>query len=257
MAKIYGLFGAMKGKVADVVMAVRYGEQIVRKYQPIVSNPRTAAQVESRAKLKMLSQLTAIMAPYIAIQRMGTKTSRNLFVKTNYPFVSYNNNQANIALDLVQLTKSVVGLPAVSINRVENNIRAGLDESNLAGISRVVFAFFEKEPDETLRAYDSVVVNNTGQSGWLVAEVPSTSNSVVVLAYGIRDNTESARVAFGNLQAPSADTVAKLLVSRTLTEADVTLTVTKGATLAALPANMIHGNENSPEDDNRSVKKSK
>ena len=120
MAKIYGLFGSMTGKVADVVMSVRNGEQIARKYQPIVTNPNTPAQVEARAKLKLMSQLSAVMASVIAIPRKGNVSSRNGFVKKNYQSLTYASQQADIALANVQLTDSVVAMPSIVINNIIN-----------------------------------------------------------------------------------------------------------------------------------------
>ena len=70
------------GRVAGSVFAVRYGEVIERAYNPYVSNPKSEAQVEARAKLKLLSQLAAVVAPVLAMPREGAKTSRNKFVAT-------------------------------------------------------------------------------------------------------------------------------------------------------------------------------
>lgn len=238
MAKIYGLFGSMQGKVADVVMAVRNGEQIVRKYQPIVSNPSSSAQVAQRAKLKLMSQLSAIMAPVIAIPREGAKSSRNIFTKKNYPLASYSNDTASINLNAIQLTNSVVGIPAVSLGRAvsENLLSAVINQPNLENIDRVVFGFFEKQADERLRLVHTAVVSEPNPQGQFQATMPNTNSEVVVLAYGVRINSKNARVAFSNLEAPTAENVAKLVTSSVLTERDITLTETTGATIAAVNA---------------------
>lgn len=235
MAKIYGLFGSMQGKVADVVMAVRSGEQIVRKYQPIVSNPSTPAQVEQRAKLKLISQLSAVCAPVIAIRRQGVVSARNLFTKKNYNAITYSDNVASINLNNLQLTNSVVGIPPVSINRVagENLISAVMSQSGVENLSRVVFCFFEKLADERLRLITSVVATEPNPQDVYQATIPLTTSEVVVLAYGVRDNNESARAIFGELEAPTAEQVAKIVTTSVLTERDITLTETTGATLAA------------------------
>lgn len=235
MAKIYGLFGSMTGKVADVVMSVRNGEQIVRKYQPTVANPSSPAQVEARAKLKLMSQLSAIMAPVIAIPRAGSVTPRNMFVKSNYYLTGYSSNTATINLNEVQLTKSVVAMPALSTSRDETKITVGLasEERNVPlNVNRVVYSMFEKQTDESLRFLTSVTVTEAGEDGSWGATLPLTPRSVVIYAYGVRDNTDAARTIFGNLESPTAEQVANLVVSRTLTESDITLTETRGITLA-------------------------
>ena len=235
MAKIYGLFGSLTGKLADTVMAVRSGEQIVRKYQPIVSNPSTPAQTAQRAKLKLLSQLSAVCAPVIAIRKQGAVSSRNIFTKKNFSATSYSNNTASITMNEVQLTDSVVGLPAVVIGRVteDNTIEAYLSQPAVENVDRVVFCFFEKLTDGRLRLITSVVATEPNESETFIATIPNRNNEVVVLAYGVRVNSENARVVFGELEAPTAEQIARLVTSAALTESDITLTETTGATLAA------------------------
>lgn len=231
MAKIYGLFGSMTGKVADVVMAVRNGEQIARKYQPVVSNPNTAAQVESRAKLKLLSQLSAVMAPVIAMPRVGAVSSRNMFTKENYRAASYASNQADIALLDIKLTKGILAMPALNATREGTNVNVQL--RNVVPYDRVVYCFFVKQADDTLRFATSKVVSEPGVDGYFATDAFVSNLPAVIYAYGIRDNNDAARAAFGNLEVVTAETVAKIIVSRTLKETDVTLTETVAIALPA------------------------
>lgn len=230
MAKIYGLFGSMQGKVADVVMAVRNGEQIVRKYQPVVSNPSTPAQVESRAKLKLLSQLSAVMAPVIAIPRQGAVSARNFFVKLNYGATSYSSDTATVNLTQVKITKSVVGLPVLNVTRVEGGtLSLALYPSPQQVFDRVVYAIFHRTDTNDLVYDGSRTVDTPGESNTYPASfaLSSSANTQVVFAYGVRDNTEAARAKFAEMNVPTAEMIANLLVTRSLTEADVTLTETQ------------------------------
>lgn len=232
MAKIYGLFGAMTGKLADTVMAVRNGEQIARKYQPVVSNPATAGQVEARAKLKLMSQLSAIMAPVIAIPRQGSLSSRNLFTKVNFPLTTYTNSAADIEVAKVQLTKSVVALPSVIGSRDGNNATMQLSRSG-ADVDRVIYAVFINEDGGRLRYHSSSVVTSAGAAGNFPTEVNvGTTVPVTVLAYGVRDNTEAARAYFSNITV-TAENIARVVTTRQLTETDITLTETQGAQISA------------------------
>lgn len=226
MAKIYGLFGSMTGKLADTVMSVRNGEQIARKYQPVVFNPSTPAQVATRAKLKLLSQLSAVMAPYIAIRRVGSMSSRNLFFKKNYRAVTFNNGIADIALGNVSLTKSVVGLPNFTASRSTNVVICQLN-SGVSGIDKVVYVAFAKQDDGTLRAVGSVVVSQAGEGGDFPGQLPSVSRPLSIFAYGVRMNTEAARVIFSDMRVDSAADLAKVVTSSNLLESDITLTETK------------------------------
>lgn len=227
MAKIYGLFGSMTGKVADVVMSVRNGEQIARKYQPIVLNPSTPAQVEARAKLKLLSQLSAIMAPSIAFIKTGAVTARNKFLKANYGTASYSSDQATIDLQSVKLTESVVSLPSITADWANNFLTVGLT-SALTDVNRVLYFVFLKQGTE-IRYVSSLLANAAGDSGLFQANYGIGDDEYYVYAYGVRDNTEAARVKFSNLVSPTAETVAKIIVTSLLGTADVTVTETRVA----------------------------
>lgn len=224
----------MTGKLADTVMAVRNGEQIARKYQPVVSNPSSPAQVATRAKLKMLSQLSAILGKQIAIPRAGAVSSRNLFTKVNFPLATFADNTASINLNALQLTKSAVSLPDVSASRASEGVGVINVALNLPGgdLARVVYVALIKEDDDTLRYAKSVVVSEPGSNGTFAGSIETGANrEVVVLAYGVRDNTDAARTVFGNLEAAASEYVAKVIATRTLTESDITVTMTKGNTV--------------------------
>lgn len=235
MAKIYGIAGPMSGKMGGTVMSVRNGVQIVRQYQPVVSNPNTAAQVSARARLKLMSQLAAVLAPSIAIRREKNVSGRNLFIKENYSLTSYENSQATIDIPSVKVTKSAVGLSAITVTRTGSSAAVSLSYGDTE-VDRVVYIALVRNDDGSLRYYGSIVVERTSESGVRdnFEGVITVSNAqAYVLAYGVRDNTQAARVAFGNLLNESAETVAKLIVSRNLTESDVTLTETRGVSIPA------------------------
>lgn len=231
MAKIYGLFGSMTGKVADVVMTVRNGEQIVRKYQPIISNPSTQLQVAQRAKLKLLSQLSAVLGNNVAIPREGSVSSRNLFTKSNFGLTSYSDNQATINLSAIQLTKSAVAIPpvqAVRQSESSTSIDVSLSRPD-PDISRVVYIALIKENDGRVRLGATSVVNDPGAQNLFTGVLSMRSaRETVVLAYGVRDNTAAAHARFGELTALTSEQIAKIVVTRTLKESDITLTETVG-----------------------------
>lgn len=233
MAKIYGLFGAMTGKLSDTVMAVRGGEQIVRKYQPVVANPKTTAQVEARAKLKMLSQMSAVFAPIIAMPKNGNVSARNIFTKENYPLVGFEDDTATIDLVSVKITRGVVALPDLAAATEVGGVRFSLSEYATGSVDRVVYAVFTKQADGTLRLYNSTVISTPGEDGRFAYSMQvGTGRTYVTYAYGVRDNTAAARAIFGNLEVPQAEDIAKLVTSRQLTEADVTLTESKAIQFA-------------------------
>lgn len=230
MAKFYG--SAVKtGKLGGSVFAIRYGETIERQYQPIVANPSTPNQVAARAKLKMLSQLAAVIAPTIAMPRVGAVSSRNLFTKVNYPLASFGDNAANIDMTGVQLTHSAVSLANLRAERTNEGISVSLVSST--GLSRVVYVAVVKGGDQKLRLFESTVVSVPGANGSFPTTLTPSGSQVFILAYGVRDNTDSARAVFGDLVSPDAETIAKIVTSRTLLDSDITLTETRGISVAA------------------------
>lgn len=216
------------GKVAGSVFAIRFGETIERAYNPVVANPKSAKQVEARAKLKLASQLATVVAPAIAIRRVGAQSPRNLFVKGIYPSIVYNDGVADIPLLEIQLTKSVVALPSLIISRDGDTVTARLSRVDY-DVDRIVYVMLGKDADEKLRLLGSVVQSEPGAASDFTTSLPLTSLPAVVLAYGVRFNTEAARVEFGNLIAPTAEDVAKIITMSVLLESDVTLTETVGA----------------------------
>lgn len=231
MAKIYGLFGTMTGKLADTVMSVRNGEQIARKYQPVVFNPSTPAQIEQRAKLKLMSQLSAVMGPVIAIRKKGSVSSRNLFTKKNFKALSYANGTASVNLTAVQLTSSVVALPRLDLTRESSTLTLAIDTIDKLDVNRVCYAVFRKQTDGKLRllAAPTVEASDDNYDFSTTVNMGGQSAEVVVYAYGVRDNSEAARVIFGDMETPMTMDIARLVTTSTLTETDVTLTETVAA----------------------------
>lgn len=234
MAKFYNN-RVKTGRLAGSVFAVRFGETIERAYQPVVANPRTEAQVGCRARMKLMSQLSAVMAPVIAFRRAGAVSPRNLFTKKNYELTSFSDNTASVDLDRIKLTNSVVGLGILNASRGEGSV---VDVSvSDAGIDRAVFAAFVKQPDNTLRLSETLVVSQ-GSGGVFQGTMSlAVTREYVIYAYGVRDNTGAAKAVFGNMETVTAERIAKLITSRTLLESDVTLTETKAITLSVPTTN--------------------
>lgn len=240
----------MTGKLADTVMSVRNGEQIARKYQPVVYNPSTPAQIAQRAKMKLMSQLSAVLAPAIAIRRVGNVSSRNMFTKKNMPNVTYQANEASINLPNVQLTDSVVGIGAITLTPGEGTLGISLAPTDTPyDFDKVMYIICVKQSNNSLRYSNSVLVSTPGEYTNFPTSITDNGFLLVIYAYGIRLNSEAARVAFGNLTTPTAENVAKLLVTSTLLESDVTLSATTGIEYTPSQANVV------PDDGNRSTKK--
>lgn len=231
--KLYGLSGLATGKKGADVFSIRNGVQIVRQWNPEPYNPKTPAQVESRAKMKLLSQVGAAVKPIIAIQREGLKTPRNLFISKNYDIVSYANNEAQIALEDMQLTNSSIALPAFTAERADGKINVELAQDMAGSIDRVVYLVLSCPSNQELIPQGSIVVSAPGADGLFAGELDDVEGDIVVYGYGIRDNNAASRVKFSDLGVDPGLTVAKIVASRTLSSTDFSLTETRGLQLAS------------------------
>lgn len=229
MAKIYGLQGYLQGKLGSTVFAIRNGQQLARQYNPSVSNPKTAAQVSNRAKLKLLSQLSQAVSKVIAIPRRGMQSPRNIFTKANYEYVGYANGTASIPMADILLTNSYAGLVGFRADRTSGNaIHVELMESVANNWDKIVYVVLKKTESQQIMPATSLVVDVPGENGVFPADLDMVSGAISVHAYGVRLNTIASRVAFSNLRAPRAEEVAKIVTNRTYSEGDMNLSETRG-----------------------------
>lgn len=241
--KINSILGKMNGKIGNIVVSSVNGQVIGREYNPNVANPNTQSQQNTRSKFKLASQLSAAMAPVIAIRKEGTKSARNIFVSQNFEQIIYNLGVASINLNLVQLTKSQVSFCGFNADRsVGTSINVELNDDAAAQLTRVVYIGYKKLSDGSLQLFDSKVCNTAGADGRFADVLRYDAGDVVLYAYGMKDLESGITTKFGNMNAPSAQDAANLLISSTENMASVQLTKTAGLT-------MMTGEETGSSDD--------
>lgn len=224
----------MTGKVGNIVLTSVGGKVVGREYNPNVANPNTKPQQNTRSKFKLASQLSATMAPVIAIKKEGNVSARNLFVKENFGAIRYSQGVADINLNVVQLTKSQRSFIGFNADRSNGTaIAVELNDSAASALSRVVYIAYKKAADGTLLFFDSKVCSTAGDNGKFHDVLNYTADAVVLYAYGMKDLEAGISTKFGNMSAPSAEDVAQLLVSNTDNMSGVQLTKTAGLTMAA------------------------
>ena len=83
MARIYGLNGVLRGRQGNNVFSVQNGTQIVKAYQPAVSNPRTFLQSVQRSKFALAGKMSAIVpsGAIIGLARGNKRDRRARFVR--------------------------------------------------------------------------------------------------------------------------------------------------------------------------------
>lgn len=218
------------GRVAGSVFAIRNGVTIERAYQPVVANPKSVAQEETRAKFKLVQQLATVVSPYIAMRREGLVSSRNKFVRVNYPKATYANGTANLDMLAIDMTNSAVALPAITATRGEGNVSVALAAGD-SQLNRVVYvAVVRQTVDNMVRVTGTAVATVAGADNTFATTVQTGSlgptSNIYVYAYGMRDNNKATKEVFSNLEV-TAENVARVIVTRSFSELDFTITETK------------------------------
>lgn len=230
--KLNGIGGTGSGKLGAFVYSVNSGEQIVRQYQSKVTNPSTPAQVDQRARLKLMSQLAAALAPVIVIPKQGLVSSRNRFISKNMDYVVAADGTAQVTYENLQITAGNVGLPSISVSRAEgtNVVSVSLSAAPAADISRVVYAMYKKTQGQ-MEFVTSRVVTQRGENNNFPATLSAASGDVILYAYGMKDTNARATAKFNNYNVASASDIARLVANRSIAIGDYVFTQTRGTTL--------------------------
>lgn len=243
MAKFYGSI-VKTGRVGGSVFYVNRGTTIERQYQPVVSNPSTQLQVEQRAKMKLASQLSAILAPELgAYGRNGMQSSRNLFVQDIFKreAIIYLGSQATLNRGQLRITPGHTAML--------NNVTA-VRETGTANIT--VSGNVIPEYTDTIMGVRIVVIQAnvpTGEGGFTLSVkgetvVPqngvftkmvqaSATATTTVLVYGFVPESEAAVTRYRFLLAQARGEVVSLDVVRREMASGMRYSMTDNITLLA------------------------
>lgn len=253
MAKVYGLTGKMSGKMGSAVFAVRKGQQIMRQYNPIVLNPKSAKQQDSRVKFKLGTQLAAIMSPgfgtMIPTKRKvtkGTPSKRNAFVQENYSLITTQEMGelgvvAQIDMERLQLTTSSrndLPIPNVEVDATWVDVMMQNVPLDITLVRFVIVGYVPGEIEHTEQPYIiSIVdaqVDKSKNDAFVALDglegrpkiAPETR--LTVLAYGLIPTSAAAADRLGNLFAPQAEFVSAVQLDNLVREGAMVETKTKG-----------------------------
>ena len=244
MGKVTSLYGKTTGKIGSIVFSTSGGETIAREYNPHVANPNTQAQVDQRARMKLMSQLSACLSPVIAMTKEGLVSKRNKFVKRNFANSYASQGVAQISYENVQLTEGNAPLPQIvgTISSVQGVEVAycGFNDAPSANLSRVVWCLFIKTDQGNLQLVESHIVSTKWDDDkgvyfpveWDLLDADPTngaSDNYVIYAYGMSDTSERASAMYGNLNVSSASDLARLIATRSINFTDYLFSQTRGA----------------------------
>lgn len=227
MAKIYGLNGVLSGRQGSTVFAVRNGMNIARKYQPVVSNPKSMAQVASRAKLKALSQLSALLGRAIVIPRQGDVSPRNMFTKVNYPATSFANDAATIDMSAVKITAGLSAMPSIAVSaHGTESATIGLSVAPTVAFDRVIYVVMDVRPDGTIDGSRVITQAAPGVDNLFTTVIPLVDiNAAHVYAYGIRILDTNYRVRYESIEDNGTDAILDIIRSASANDLSVSQSV--------------------------------
>lgn len=207
--KSTGLFGKNSGKVGGVVYSNYRGEQIVRAYQPKVSNPNSVLQVAQRAKFKLMSQIATELKREINASFIPTDkrlTSRNAWIKKLFDKVNYSNRVASLPLEEITLTNSrELGAIAQQEDLIAGGkIQLATPIEWIGGKMRFVLLSYSDGGQVISPLSQEVEIEDAGEGGivqWSVPNIPGIKR-VVIYAYKLDETLLSS---YGDLQIAEED----------------------------------------------------
>lgn len=219
------------GKLGNMVVAKVAGETIARDYNPNVANPNTNLQVGQRSRFKLASQVSAALAPIIAIPRQGLQSARNLFVKKNFDnFVKVGNNAA-VNLPALQITAGSISVPVINVLRNQSKVQVEIDGDIPEGLSRMIYCLYKVDAYQQLNFVQSQIAEDPSADSGLDVEFPAVTGQILILAYGIYDANASASAKYADYAVASAQDIAQLIATRALATKDFRFTKTAGVML--------------------------
>ena len=225
--KLYGLFGKGSGKLGSSVFAISSGEQIVREYNPVVENPNTPAQVEQRAKFKLLSQIAATLASIIVIAKQGLISSRNRFIGLNIGKATYADDKASINVQNIDITGGSAAMQDFEIlAEAQGQTPVRLISPAASDITAVVYAVVGVDANSQLIVRNSKVVTAPGENRKFDTTLANVPQPAYIFAYGIKGDVAGALAEYGDYEAPEADVIASLIANRSTKAGTLTFTKT-------------------------------
>lgn len=232
-----GITGKLSGKMGSAVFRVREGQQVVTQYNPIVKNPNSQGQQNQRAKFKLMSQLSAVMAPALGtlgtINRpaRGKETQRNAFTRLNMSLVQVSTADqevtAKIPMEQIKLTSSFRNFPALDVSPAgANGIEFNYVDEMPAGITtvRIVTVGYVNNIPVVVDLRDVPIDTASGYT----IQVPV--GKYTVLAYGlIPSESAKASINLDNIHTPNdQDFISAVKLNAMVADGSMAVTMTEG-----------------------------
>lgn len=235
---MYGFTGLVSGKMGAAVFRVRAGEQLVTQYNPVVANPNTMPQQNTRAKFKLVSQLAVALKSAIVAPTDRRLTGRNSFVSRNYKLTELDPDpsaaeKAVIDLTKVQLTPSSRPFGTMEVNYSGGDINVILTSQGATNAQRkgkiVLVGIGTVGVTKSPYVVGEVTGDFSADDGASVSFENVPEGDYVVLAYGVDPTSTSRSVDLGEMV--SDDFNAEVSISDLVRQGAASVTATIGASI--------------------------
>lgn len=257
MARLEGITGGLSGKMGSAVFRQSGGKTIASQYQPIVKNPNTEGQQNTRAAFKLMSQLAAIMKDGFGTMGInerparGRMTQRNAFFQLNYPLVEVaedsNGVTAKIPMEKLQLTSSFRQIP--EFNTTDTYARPNEVHAYIEGIPsevttvRVVVVGYKGDASGAKQAYIERIADLPVSAGLIDKAIPdmpakSVGDQVTMLAFGlIPSATAAKKIDLDNIHTPADENfISAIKLDQMVSDGQMAETMTVGINLTVTQA---------------------
>lgn len=223
MAKINPLLGKGTGKVGAFLLQVNSGVQILKEKPVKVANPNTDAQVEQRAKLKLMSQLAADLSQSLGFQKNGLVSPRNQFVSANIGKCTYEDGEAKIQLSKIELTAGNIIMPYPVFG---SDSEFHLVAAAPANVTAVLYALYNVVDGYRLMLADQKLVSVAGENGTFPTTLENVSGTQICFVYGVTGSAGAGLVDYEDYEAEDHGNYAVLAAIRRLVVKGGSLTKT-------------------------------
>lgn len=232
--KLNGFVGKGSGKLGSSVFAISGGEQIVREYNPRVANPNTDAQVAQRAKMKLMSQLAAALAPALAFKKVKLVSARNQFVAKNIGLCEYENKVATCDLQNLQLTPGSRHFPEVFVDMGEQDVVTITTHDSISeDVEKVVVVIAKETEDFRIAMLDEQIVDVSTTHTLNATYTNTAQDNLFIFAYGWIPTNGANAASYGNYEAEAGTKKADLSTTMAEILAGGAWTLTKMTSLEA------------------------
>lgn len=252
MARLAGIAGGLSGKVGSMVFRQRQGETIATQYQPVVTNPNTDAQQDSRVAFKLMSQLASIMAPamgsfIIKVRKegKGRPSQRNAFFQENYGLVTTtdteNGKRAAIPMEQLKLTNSFVAAGTITVENSQDGITIIGAGSPAARVKIVVVGYNPTAAGDAPARIVTILEEQVKADGDYSVTIPSTEfekkgvgENITILSYGLIPLSQRMRTKMENITTPSNEPFFSAVeLTKAVQDGEMSVTETIGANFTA------------------------